>query len=117
MPLGAGALAGVNFETDRVLLAAELGFKAPAPSSIDAVSNRDFALDYLAAAATAAMHLSRLGAELVLWSSSEFAFVRARRRVDFGIVDHAAEEEPRMPLSSCAPRRCASQRTIQRCSA
>jgi len=75
MPLGAGALAGVNFDIDRELVARELGFAAPAPNSIDAVSNRDFALDYLAAAATTAMHLSRLGAELVLWSSSEFAFV------------------------------------------
>jgi argininosuccinate lyase len=75
MPLGAGALAGVNFAIDRELVARELGFSAPAPNSIDAVSNRDFALDYLAAAATTAMHLSRLGGELVLWSSSEFAFV------------------------------------------
>jgi argininosuccinate lyase len=74
LPLGAGALAGVNFATDRALVAAELGFSAPAPNSIDAVSNRDFAVDYLAAAATAAMHLSRLGGELVLWSTSEFGF-------------------------------------------
>jgi argininosuccinate lyase len=74
LPLGAGALAGVNFATDRELVAAELGFTSVAPNSIDAVSNRDFALDYLAAAATAATHLSRLGAELVLWSSEEFGF-------------------------------------------
>src|SRR3954466_8848954 len=74
LPLGAGALAGVNFDTDRGLLASELGFAAVAPNSIDAVSNRDFVLDYLAAAATCATHLSRLGAELVLWSSEEFGF-------------------------------------------
>ena len=74
LPLGAGALAGVNFDTDRLMVAAELGFDEPAPNSIDAVSNRDFALDYLAAAATCATHLSRLGAELVLWSSAEFGF-------------------------------------------
>jgi argininosuccinate lyase len=74
LPLGAGALAGVNFATDRELLARELGFASVAPNSIDAVSNRDFALDYLAAAATTATHLSRLGAELVLWSSEEFGF-------------------------------------------
>jgi argininosuccinate lyase len=74
MPLGAGALAGVNFATDREAVAAELGFDSVAANSIDAVSNRDFALDYLAAAATAATHLSRLGAELVLWSSEEFGF-------------------------------------------
>jgi argininosuccinate lyase len=74
LPLGAGALAGVNFATDRGLLASELGFAAVAPNSIDAVSNRDFVLDYLGAAATCATHLSRLGAEIVLWSSEEFGF-------------------------------------------
>jgi argininosuccinate lyase len=74
LPLGAGALAGVNFDTDRAAVAAELGFAAVAENSIDAVSNRDFALDYLAAAATCAMHLSRLGAEIVLWSTDEFGF-------------------------------------------
>ncbi|HEY1690489.1 MAG TPA: argininosuccinate lyase [Solirubrobacteraceae bacterium] len=74
MPLGAGALAGVSFETDRELVAAELGFAEVVPNSIDAVSNRDFALDYLAAAATCATHLSRLGSELVIWSSEEFGF-------------------------------------------
>jgi argininosuccinate lyase len=75
LPLGAGALAGVNFDTDRGQVAAELGFQRVAPNSIDAVSNRDFVLDYLAAAAACATHLSRLGAELVLWSSEEFGFV------------------------------------------
>jgi argininosuccinate lyase len=74
LPLGAGALAGVNFDTDREMVARELGFDAPSPNSIDAVSNRDFALDYLSAASTCATHLSRLGAELVLWSSAEFGF-------------------------------------------
>jgi argininosuccinate lyase len=74
LPLGAGALAGVNFATDRARVAAERGLESVAPNSIEAVSNRDFALDYLAAAATAATHLSRLGAELVLWSSDEFGF-------------------------------------------
>jgi argininosuccinate lyase len=74
LPLGAGALAGVNFDTDRALVARELGFSEPAPNSIDAVSNRDFVLDYLAAAATCSTHLSRLGAEIVLWSSEEFGF-------------------------------------------
>ncbi len=74
LPLGAGALAGVNFDTDRGSLARELGFTGVAPNSIDAVSGRDFVLDYLAAAATCSTHLSRLGAELVLWSSAEFGF-------------------------------------------
>jgi argininosuccinate lyase len=74
LPLGAGALAGVNFETDRGLVASELGFSSVAENSIDAVSNRDFVLDYLSAAAVCATHLSRLGAEIVLWSSEEFGF-------------------------------------------
>jgi argininosuccinate lyase len=74
LPLGAGALAGVNFDTDRGAVAAELGFAGVAENSIDAVSNRDFILDYLAAAATCATHMSRLGAEIVLWSTEEFAF-------------------------------------------
>jgi argininosuccinate lyase len=74
LPLGAGALAGVNFDTDRRQVASELGFEEPVPNSIDAVSGRDFVLDYLAAAATCSTHLSRLGAELVLWSSTEFGF-------------------------------------------
>jgi argininosuccinate lyase len=74
LPLGAGALAGVNFDTDRDFVARELGFVSVAPNSIDAVSNRDFVLDYLSAAATCMTHLSRLGAEIVLWSSEEFRF-------------------------------------------
>jgi argininosuccinate lyase len=74
LPLGAGALAGVNFDTDRAMLARELGFTSVAANSIDAVSGRDFILDYLGAAATCSTHLSRLGAELVLWSSAEFGF-------------------------------------------
>jgi argininosuccinate lyase len=74
LPLGAGALAGVNFDTDRRAVAEDLGFAGVAENSIDAVSNRDFVLDYLAAAATCGTHLSRLGAEIVLWSSSEFGF-------------------------------------------
>jgi len=74
LPLGSGALAGVNFETDRAYLARELGFERPAPNSLDAVSSRDALLDYLAAAATCATHLSQLGAEIVLWSSEEFGF-------------------------------------------
>jgi len=76
LPLGAGALAGVNFDTSRMFVAQELGFGAIAENSLDAVSNRDFVLDYIAAAATCATHLSQLGAEIVLWSTEEFGFVR-----------------------------------------
>jgi argininosuccinate lyase len=74
LPLGAGALAGVNFDTSRMFVAQELGFGGIAENSLDAVSNRDFVLDYLSAAATCAGHLSQLGAEIVLWSSQEFGF-------------------------------------------
>jgi argininosuccinate lyase len=74
LPLGSGALAGVNFETDREFLAEALGFDRISANSLDAVSNRDFVLDYLGAAAICATHLSQLGAELVLWSSEEFGF-------------------------------------------
>src|SRR6476619_7085323 len=75
MPLGSGALAGVNWEIDRRAVADDLGFEHVSPNSIDGASNRDFVLDYLAAASTCAMHLSRLGAEIVLWASEEFGFV------------------------------------------
>ncbi|MSX02084.1 MAG: argininosuccinate lyase [Actinobacteria bacterium] len=75
LPLGAGALAGVNFDTDRQLVAGELGFPRVSANSLDAVSSRDFILDYMSAAAVCATHLSRLGGELVLWSSQEFGFV------------------------------------------
>jgi argininosuccinate lyase len=74
LPLGAGALAGVNFDTSRMFVAQELGFGGISENSLDAVSNRDFVLDYLAAAATCATHLSQLGAEIVLWSTEEFGF-------------------------------------------
>jgi argininosuccinate lyase len=75
MPLGAGALAGTNFATDRRAVAEALAFGSVAPNSIDAVADRDFVLDLLGAIATCQTHLSRLGAELVLWSTSEFGFV------------------------------------------
>ncbi len=74
MPAGSGALAGSNWDIDRQAMAEELGFTRPHPNSLDAVSNRDFALDYLYAASVCAMHLSRLGSEIVLWSTREFGF-------------------------------------------
>jgi len=77
LPLGSGALAGLNWEIDRDLVARELGFSAVAPNSVDAVSSRDTPLDYLSAASVCAVHLSRLGGELVLWSSDEFGFCEA----------------------------------------
>jgi argininosuccinate lyase len=74
-PLGAGALAGTTFPIDRHRTAELLGFAGPAENSLDAVSDRDFALEFLSAAAIAMMHLSRMSEELILWSSQEFGFV------------------------------------------
>ena len=75
-PLGAAALAGTAFAIDRQATAAALGFAAPARNSLDAVSDRDFAIEYLSAASLMAMHLSRLAEELILWCSDQFRFVR-----------------------------------------
>ncbi len=75
MPLGAGALAGTVLPIDRHFTAKELGFSDIAENSMDAVSDRDFAIEFTAACAQIMMHLSRLSEELVLWSSSEFGFV------------------------------------------
>ena len=75
-PLGAAALAGTAFPIDRHRTAKALGFSAPMANSIDAVSARDFALEFLAACAISAIHLSRLGEELVIWTSAQFGFVR-----------------------------------------
>ena len=75
LPLGAGALAGTAFPIDREALARDLGFAAATPNSLDAVSDRDYVLEFLAAAAIAGMHLSRLAADLTLWATSEFGFL------------------------------------------
>ncbi|WP_151954498.1 argininosuccinate lyase [Sphingomonas sp. EC-HK361] len=75
-PLGSAALAGTGFPVDRHVTAAALGFDAPTRNSLDAVSDRDFALDYLAAAAQCSLHLSRLAEEFVLWASQPFGFVQ-----------------------------------------
>ena len=76
LPLGSGALAGVPYPADREFLAKELGFSKVSPNSMDAVSDRDFLVEYQGAAAICMMHLSRLAEELVLWSSQEFGFVK-----------------------------------------
>jgi len=76
LPLGSGALAGVPYPTDREYLASELGFSSVSANSMDAVSDRDFVLEYHCAAAICMMHMSRLAEELILWSSQEFGFVR-----------------------------------------
>jgi argininosuccinate lyase len=84
MPLGSGALAGVNWEIDREAVAADLGFEHVSHNSIDGASNRDFVLDYLAAASACSMHLSRLGSEIVIWSSTEFGFCRLEESFSSG---------------------------------
>ena len=76
LPLGSGALAGVPYPTDREFLARELGFADITANSMDAVSDRDFLLEYQAAASICMMHLSRMSEEVVLWSSREFGFIR-----------------------------------------
>jgi argininosuccinate lyase len=75
LPLGAGALAGTAFAIDREALGRDLGFAAVTANSLDAVSDRDYVLEFLAAAAIAGMHLSRLAADLSLWATAEFGFV------------------------------------------
>ncbi|ACI53107.1 argininosuccinate lyase [Gluconacetobacter diazotrophicus PA1 5] len=75
-PLGSAALAGTSFPIDRRMTAAALGFDRPTANSLDAVSDRDFALEYLSALSIMAMHLSRLSEEIVIWCSAPFAFVR-----------------------------------------
>ena len=83
-PLGAAALAGTGFPIDREATARALGFDRPAANSLDAVSDRDFALEFLAAASICGTHLSRLAEELVVWSSAQFRFVRLSDRFSTG---------------------------------
>jgi argininosuccinate lyase len=75
-PLGSAALAGTGFPIDRARTADALGFEAPTANSLDSVSDRDFALDYLSAATLCSLHLSRLAEELIIWASAPFGFVK-----------------------------------------
>jgi len=75
-PLGSAALAGTSFPIDRAMTAAALGFDRPTANSLDAVSDRDFALEFLSAAAISAVHLSRLAEEIVVWCSAPYRFIR-----------------------------------------
>jgi argininosuccinate lyase len=75
-PLGSAALAGTGFPIDRHAVADALGFDHPTANSLDSVSDRDFALDYLSAAAQCSLHLSRLAEELIIWASAPFGFVK-----------------------------------------
>lgn len=110
LPLGSGALAGVNWPIDREALADELGFDSVSANSIDAVSNRDFVLDYLAAASTCATHLSRLGSEIVIFSSDEFGFCRLDESFSSGssIMPQKMNPDAAELLRAKAPRVTAS---------
>ena len=83
-PLGAAALAGTSFPIDREMTARDLGFDRPCANSLDAVSDRDFALEFLGLASICAMHLSRFAEELVIWSSAQFRFVALSDRFSTG---------------------------------
>ncbi|SMX24898.1 argininosuccinate lyase [Boseongicola aestuarii] len=83
-PLGAAALAGTSFPIDREMTATALGFDRPAANSLDAVADRDFALEFLSASTICAMHLSRFAEELVIWSSAQFRFVTMSDRFSTG---------------------------------
>jgi argininosuccinate lyase len=106
MPLGSGALAGVNWEIDRRAVADDLGFEHVSANSIDGASNRDFVLDYLSAASTCAMHLSRLGSEIVIWSSTEFGFCRLDESFSSGssIMPQKVNPDSAELLRAKAPR-------------
>ena len=80
-PLGAAALAGTSFNIDRKFTAKKLGFKRPTNNSLDSVSDRDFAIDFLSAAATCAMHLSRLAEDFIIFNSEAFSFVEFKDKV------------------------------------
>jgi argininosuccinate lyase len=114
MPLGSGALAGVNWEIDRDAVAADLGFEHVSHNSIDGASNRDFVLDYLSAAAACSMHLSRLGSEIVIWSSSEFGFCELDESFSSGssIMPQKVNPDSAELLRAKSPRVAASHATL-----
>ena len=97
LPLGAAALAGTSFPIDRERVARELGFEGMCENSLDAVSDRDFAIEFCACAALAMVHLSRLAEELVLWSSPRFGFVRLPDRYCTGSSIMPQKKNPDVP--------------------
>ncbi|MEP6941404.1 MAG: argininosuccinate lyase [Betaproteobacteria bacterium] len=97
LPLGSAALAGTGFPIDRDRVASELGFEALCPNSLDAVSDRDFAIEFAAACALVMMHLSRFAEELVLWSNPRFGFVRLADRFCTGSSIMPQKKNPDVP--------------------
>ncbi len=97
LPLGAGALAGTTFPIDRERVAKELGFDGVCENSIDAVSDRDFAIEYCAAAALLMTHLSRLSEELILWMNPRFGFIRLADRFCTGSSMMPQKKNPDVP--------------------
>jgi len=97
MPLGAAALAGTSYDLDREFTAEILGFEIPCRNSIDAVSDRDFAIEFCAAAAICMTHLSRMAEELVLWSSAQFDFIRLPDRYCTGSSIMPQKKNPDVP--------------------
>ncbi len=97
MPLGAAALAGTSYPLDRHYTAQLLGFDAPAANSLDAVSDRDFAIEFTAAAAILMTHFSRMAEELVLWSSAQFAFIDLPDRFCTGSSIMPQKKNPDVP--------------------
>jgi len=97
LPLGASALAGTSYPIDREGVARELGFDGVCENSLDAVSDRDFALDFLAAAATCQMHISRMAEELVIWMSPRFGFVEIADRFCTGSSIMPQKKNPDVP--------------------
>ena len=97
LPLGSAALAGTGFAIDRERVARELGFEGLCPNSLDAVSDRDFAIEFAAASALIMMHLSRFAEELVLWSSPRFGFVRLADRFCTGSSIMPQKKNPDVP--------------------
>ena len=97
LPLGAAALAGTTFPIDRARVARELGFEAISENSLDAVSDRDFAIEFTACAAIAMMHLSRFAEELILWVSARYGFVRIPDRFCTGSSIMPQKKNPDVP--------------------
>ena len=116
LPLGSGAIAGSTIALDRELVARLLDFPAMTQNSMDAISDRDFAVELLAALSLVAMHLSRLSEDVILWASSEFKFITISDAFTTGVVAHAAEEKSRCGRADARQDRTRVTAISSRCS-